>query len=172
MSAATATQPQTLKQHALENMKFAHASGQQLMVGFPDNHACFQATPTDNHLLWTLGHLAATNGWFVTLLDANAKSNVPENYNALFGMESKPLPDAAKYPAFATVRKVYEDSFAQLVKVFEGLPESQMSSPVVGNGYGFCNSKVDVAMKSAWHEGYHFGQVAGLRKVLGITKKK
>lgn len=164
--------PTTLKQLALDNMKFAHAYAQKLTKDFPDSKALFQSCPTDNHLLWTLGHLATTNGWFAILLDANAKSAIPETFNALFGMESKPSPDPKAYPPIAEIRKHFEDSFALVVKLFDATPDAQMTAEPATNGYGFCTSKVDVALKSAWHEGYHLGQIASLRKALGITSKK
>lgn len=162
----------TTKQHALEIMTYAHDYAKAKFDEVPENKAMFQSCPTDNHLLWTLGHLATTNGWFAILLDANAKSGIPESYNALFGMESKPSPDAKVYPPFAEVKKHYNDSFALVVKLFQATPDSEMSSETATNGYGFCTSKADVALKSAWHEGYHLGQVASLRKAMGIVAKK
>lgn len=168
----TATAAKSTKQHALEIMKFAHEYAQKLVKDVPDNKALFQSCPSDNHVLWTLGHLANTNAWFATLLDKNAKPTIPANYNDLFGMETQPSPDAKKYPPFADVKKHWEDSFAHVVKLFEKTPDAQMSNETETNGYGFCTSKVDVAHKSAWHEGYHLGQVASLRKAAGIAKKK
>jgi hypothetical protein len=87
-------------------------------------------------------------------------------------MDTKPSPDAKVYPSFAEVKKYWEDSFALVVKLFEATPDAQMSDDTATNGYGFCTSKVDVAHKSAWHEGYHLGQVASLRKAAGIAKNK
>ena len=168
----TATAAKTTKQHALESMNFAHAYAQKLINEIPDAKALFQSCPTDNHALWTVGHFASTNAWFALLLDANAKPSVPENYNTLFGSDSKPSPDAKAYPSFAEVKKHWESSFALVVKLFEATPDSQMSADTATNGHGFCTSKVDVAHKSAWHEGYHLGQIASLRKAMGIAKKK
>jgi DinB superfamily len=175
MPAATTAAPvtaKTAKQFAIESMTFAHAYAQKLINEVPESKAFFQSCPTDNHVLWTVGHFACTNAWLATLLDANAKVGVPENYNALFGMESKPSPDPKAYPPLAQVKKHWEDSFAALVKLFEATPDSQMSAETASNGYGFCTSKCDVALKSAWHEGYHLGQIASLRKAMGIVKPK
>lgn len=87
-------------------------------------------------------------------------------------MESKPSPDASKYPSITEVKKKFEDSFALVVKLFEATPESQMNDATATEGHGFCTSKVDVALKSAWHDGYHGGQIASLRKPMGVAKSK
>ncbi len=166
------TQSKSLKQHALESMTFAHGYVQKLTKDIPDAKALYQSCPMDNHVLWTLGHLATTYGWFAILLDAKANAGIPETWNALFGMDSKPSPDASKYPSIAEVRAKFESSFAVVTKLFEATPESQMNDATATDGYGFCSSKVDVALKCAWHDGYHVGQIASLRKPMGVAKAK
>lgn len=136
----------------------------------PNERATAQASPAVNHALWTYGHLAVTNDWVATLIDGKP-SALPSNYNALFGMESTPVDDPNQYPSFADIRTAYTRAGQRLVNAVKTLDDSQLGNPPKGEGYGFVNSFGDGILKAAWHEGWHLGQIADLRRGLGITVK-
>lgn len=88
----------SLKQHALESMTFAHGYVQKLTKDVPDSKALYQSCPTDNHVLWTLGHLATTYGWFAILLDAKANAGIPNPGTPSSAWKASPAPTPASTP--------------------------------------------------------------------------
>ena len=73
--------------------KYAHEVLLKAISDFPANKAAFQTSATDNHLLWHLGHLALDYNWFASAIDGKPLG-VGDADNKLFGMGSKPVPDA------------------------------------------------------------------------------
>lgn len=155
------------KQHALETMKFAHDTLVKTLK-VVEGKELSQPWPEANHALWTMGHLATTYAWLATLIDAKANAGVPDSYNGLFGMESKPTGDAKKYPPVGEVRGAFEKSYALFYGLIEKLPEKDAWSAPAGEGYGFALSKLDCAYKCAWHDGWHAGQVSDIRRALKL----
>ncbi len=156
------------KKHAIELMNFAHGMVEKAAAGIPSDKVCFQASPTGNHLLWTLGHLSTTYAWLATMIDAKANANLPDSFNGLFGSGSKPVPDASKFPPFAEVRRHYENAWKLFLGLVEKLPESELWSACASDSMGFASSKIDSAYKCAWHDGWHLGQLAEVRKALKL----
>ncbi|HZW07644.1 MAG TPA: hypothetical protein VFF65_11015, partial [Phycisphaerales bacterium] len=83
-------------------MKFAHGMIDKMLESIPADKSLHQPHPSSNHVLWTLGHLAATYAWFATTIDAKAGERapfkLPASYGTLFGMGSKPTCDASACP--------------------------------------------------------------------------
>lgn len=154
--------------HAVETMKFAHGMLDTMLATVPAEKSLHQVHPTSNHLLWTLGHLACTYAWFSGTIDAKGGAALPESWGALFGMGSKPSSDAKVYPSLGEVRKGYDAAFAAYVKQVEGLSEADAWTATANDTGGFASSKVDAAYKCAWHDGWHLGQIADLRRALGL----
>lgn len=158
--------------HAVETMKFAHGMLDKMLDTIPADKGTHQQHPTSNHVAWTLGHLASTYAWLAGSIDAQAAQAsvfaLPESYAKLYGGGSKPSADAAAYPSLTESRKRYDETFAALVKLVEGLSEKDAwTAPACDTG-GFTTSKLDGAYKCAWHDGWHLGQIADLRRALGL----
>lgn len=156
------------RQHAVETMNFAHGLLNKMIDSVPPDKAFFQHHPTSNHIVWTMGHLANTYTWLCSLLEKDSKAVLPDAFNGLFGHASKPLADPSKYPAPAEVRKVYDSAYRAFMSAFEKLPESDLWAKPEAETQGFASSKVDAAYKCAWHDGWHLGQVADVRRALGL----
>jgi hypothetical protein len=160
--------------HAVEMMKFAHGMLDKMLETIPDDKCVHQQHPTSNHVAWTLGHMASTYAWLATTIDANAASGgtgafaLPESYAKLFGGGSKPSANMKDYPPLAESRKRYNEAFAAYLKMVEGLSEKDAWSPCAIETGGFASSKIDGAYKCAWHDGWHLGQIADLRRALGL----
>ena len=77
------------KARAVELLQWVHNLTNLLIDSIPADRACFQCAPTDNHLLWNLGHLAATYEWIGTLM--GGQKTLQEAYNTLFGGGFKSL---------------------------------------------------------------------------------
>lgn len=147
--------------------KFSHDVLTKLATEFPEDKAIFQTSPTDNHLLWHLGHLAMDYHWFAAAIDGKP-AGVPAEDNTLFGMGSKPLPDAKAYPPLAELRRRYEAGWQRFITAAEALRDDDATKPIFGESSGFLKDRLDTVDKVAWHDGWHAGQISGLRKALGL----
>jgi hypothetical protein len=165
--AVKAAPSSVLRDHAIGIATFAHGMTARAASGFAPDQVTAQTPGCANHALWTLGHLASTASWLATLVDGKPHS-VPESYYGLFGPGSKPVSDPATYPPFDEVRRAFDDTFQRLVSAASGMSDEEMKSPCLADSMGFCADKLDVLHKGAWHEGWHVGQLATLRRELGL----
>lgn len=156
-----------LAHHAREALVWTHRMTLALLRDWPGERLTFQTTPTDNHALWTVGHLATAYAWFASLIDGQM-TELPDGYQQMFGYGSKPVSDPNAYPPMNEVLSVHERAFERVLSAFDGLAPDEVVSPVAGDAHGVCQTRVEVMYRLAWHEGWHQGQLASLRKALGL----
>ena len=152
---------------AVALLRWTHDFLNKLTADFPPEKMTAQACPTDNHVMWTLGHLATTYVWIASLLDGKVMP-LPESYQTLFGYKSKPTSDAGAYPPAAEVRRNCDAAFARLLEAAGALKEADAHKPVLGESYGFASDRLDAIYKTIWHEGWHQGQISCMRRALGM----
>lgn len=168
-SSSKPTSSTAMRDRAIAQAQFARKIVNRYATGFEDVTA--QPTNLPNHLLWSLGHLAATASWFNTLMAKDASHTVPSNYESLFGMDSKPVSDPSAYPSFDEVKKNFDNSFETLIANAMNFNDEQLQAPPEQDGHGFVSDKLDCLFKLAWHEAWHLGQIVDQRRALGITVK-
>ena len=160
------------KADALKLLDWVHGFTTRMIETWPADKAVFQTAPTDNHLLWTVGHLATTYGWFVGLLTgsmaAGAAGALPANYNELFGYKSAPKPSENDYPTLSEVRRHMDATYGQMVAALRAMPEADLGKPCAMDTGGFATSRLDAMLKACWHDGWHQGQLSNLRRALGL----
>ncbi|MBL8876457.1 MAG: DinB family protein [Phycisphaerae bacterium] len=155
------------RDHALRSLAFAHAITEKAIAGFPESKLTHQPSPTDNHLLWTIGHLTTTYAWFKSCFDG-AMFPLPDSYNDLFGMGSKPKSDHAAYPGIVELKRHFESSYEAFIAAAKKLSDADLAQPPATETGGFCNDKLDALERAAWHEGWHCGQLCSVRKHLNL----
>jgi len=153
--------------HSIELLKFTRSITDGLLKDFPAGKWTHQPAPTDNHALWTLGHLASTDAWFCGVVGATGAS-MPEGSDKLFGMGSKPVNDPAAYPKPEALLQLMRDNRAALLAWLEKATPAQLAQSTKEQTGGFMSDALDGAYKIAWHEGWHGGQLAGIRKAIGL----
>jgi len=158
----------TAKERAIANLRFARSMTDKLIAGFPEAKAAFQPAPTDNHLAWSIGHMAMTNAWF-TGLATGKKAHFPESYESLFGYKSTPKADPKLYPPMSELMKHHREAFEGLIKAIETSADDAMTRPCVEDSGGFAKDMQDVADRAVWHEGWHSGQISSLRRALALA---
>ncbi|MBW7906322.1 MAG: DinB family protein [Phycisphaerae bacterium] len=156
------------QQRSLGLLRFARGLLAGMLKDFPNDKLLAQPSPTDNHALWTMGHLAATYQWFLQTL--GDKGNVPDSYQGLFSFGTTPSPFVATYPPADEVRGHFEASFERFMQVAGAMPAKELMSPPAIDTGGFAATKLDVVERAAWHEGWHTGQVASLRRAFGLPR--
>lgn len=159
---------QALRRQAIDNLKWCHASMHALAKDWPADRLTFQPSGSENHLMWTLGHLATFYSWAHSLVTGK-RLPLPPEFPKLFGYGSRPQADAGAYPAFERVQQVHDESFDTLVAAFERLGPDELLAPPVENSHGTAETRLDVIHRTAWHDGWHQGQISALRRSLGLT---
>lgn len=151
----------------IEFMHFTRLMSLKTLADWPADKLTFQRGPEDNHPLWVMGHLAGTDAWIGGLLKIPG-TEVPEAYQALFGMGSKPLPDLKAYPAVDEIRGCFNGARSAIRHWLDNASEKDLATPLKDATGGFADDAADAFHKLCWHEGWHLGQVATLRKALGL----
>lgn len=155
------------RQKAAGLLRFARKVSNDVLKDFPESKYAHQRTPADNHPFWAMGHMVLTDAWMAGVMGIPGVA-APEGWDKLFGQGSKPVSDPKRYPAPAEMRQHFENSRAAILNWLESAPESALATPLKEKTGGFAEDPLDAMAKIAWHEGWHFGQVATLRKDLGL----
>lgn len=155
------------RRRAIAAAGFARATTDALLADFPEDRLLYQSAPGANHALWTIGHLAAATVYFRSLLDGSI-DGVPTSYLKLFGYGSTPLTDRAAYPPVDELRRHRDSAFAAFVRVASDLPPSELLGPPAQKAEGLADDKLAAIERLAWHEGWHSGQISGIRRALGM----
>jgi hypothetical protein len=136
-------------------------------LDFPADKAAANLPGSENHCLWTLGHFASAYWYFGECIGAGI-SAPDENHRKLFGPGSKPVADASVYPPEKQLREVMTRNFDLFVARAKQLKESDLASPCPNGGGGFLKNQMEAILVLAHHEGWHSGQLASLRRGLGL----
>lgn len=154
-----------IRDHLIAHLVTARGVTDKLIDGMPDDALTHQTCPTDNHALWTMGHLAGADCFFGGM--CGAKTHQPDTYQALFGMKSKPGPRHL-YPPVQAVRDTYKATRAALLDWLRNASDADLCQDLREKSGGFVTDPVSAMMIAAWHEGWHGGQIASIRKALGL----
>jgi DinB superfamily len=122
------------------------------------------------HVAWQVGHLAFAEYRLVLervrgVRPADA-ALLPPAYFPLFGRDSTPDPDPAKYPSASEIRAVFDRVHEQVLHDLAGHPEADLDAPVL-TPHRLTKTKREVLSWCSHHEMVHAGQIALLRRLLG-----
>jgi uncharacterized damage-inducible protein DinB len=160
--------PDALRTQLLTAFDYTDKAVEDLFAGIPDDQYLHQPCPGGNHALWTLGHLATVNQYFLVNL-AGHDDALAEKYRATFFAKSQPSPDASSYPPLAVVRDYFKSSRAAFRAWVESLTDEQLAGPPPEKFSKFAPTLGNVLMRLVWHEGVHYGQLTVIRKSLGLA---
>ena len=156
------------KTGAIAALRMSRGILNQLIADFPADKAAFQPAPTDNHLLWMLGHMPYGYVYFASILGGTV-TEPPESWKPLFSAGSKPEPDAKKYPSVAEMKKVFDSTFEEFMAIVEKMSAEDLGkAPAIPAAW--LPDRLAALHAVVWHEGWHGGQLANVRKALGLPK--
>lgn len=154
----------------------SHVLFARYLAGFDSNNCLATAPSLPNHVVWTLGHLA------LTLYRAASKFdgiNPPQSVfieghvgdSLRFGMESvafgsRPKPDATIYPPFERCLQIFEDAIERTCAALENASEASLDKQIAWGKQ--LSPAWKLAARMAFHNGTHCGQIADLRRALGL----
>jgi len=160
-----------------EQIRAAHALLARYFGGFTDEMRTRQAANLPNHAAWSLGHLA------ITLHRAaerfGEQTGLPESDfisgdggdEGRFGTESvsfgsTPSDDPARYPTWQRCREILAAAVERAARALENLPDDELNAEVQwGAGK---STRRQLALRQIFHLGTHCGQLADLRRALGM----
>lgn len=154
-------------ERTIQTMEWIRARTHDLLKDIPADKHTYQPSITDNHVIWTLGHLALTDEWLHSMLDPSFKSTLPESYKTLF-YGSKCEGDPKTYPTYAEVKKHFDATHDAFIKAAKAATDQTLNASLKEKSGGFADDGFDALNKGMWHEGWHCGQIAGIRKALGL----
>lgn len=151
------------------------------LKGFSDANHTAQAPGLPNHVAWCLGHLALTMHRAAEKLDPapipaadfiDTKGRSEHRGDARrFSTESvafgsTPAGDAARYPSFARCQEIYNNAIDRLAAAVRGATDAQLDAVTA---WGPSETPIGLlCARMAFHNGMHTGQIADLRRALGI----
>ncbi|MCG8409608.1 MAG: DinB family protein [Phycisphaerales bacterium] len=157
-----------LLQAGLDTLTFSRKAFMGLIDSIPEDKLLHQPSEGANHAMWIMGHLACTDEFFMNKL-GDRPFNRFGDWEKIFFMGSKPSPNASDYPSANEVRETMANNREQLVSWVKPWDESKLLSPLPGDLRNFATSHASWISTLAWHEGMHTGQLAAIRKSLGLT---
>jgi hypothetical protein len=126
-----------------------------------------QPFPGANHALWTLGHLATVDQYFLMSL-AGRDGALFEKNKPVFFAKSQPSPNAGDYPPLESVRAYYESSRAERRAWMDGLDNARLTAPLPDKWQTFAPDLAGFFLRLVWHDGMHYGQLTVIRKSLKL----
>ena len=156
-----------VKARKIADLKWVRWITESLIKDFPADKAPYQPWQGENHVVWSLGHLATTYAWLTGVMGGVAPE-MPASFQEAFKPGVKPTADAARYPTLAEVKAHFDGTCQKLLATIEGLTEDQLSAPLKESLGGFASNGWEVLDRSAWHEGWHAGQISSVRRSLGL----
>jgi uncharacterized damage-inducible protein DinB len=157
-----------LRDQLLAAFDWTDKAVEDLFAGIPAEEFLHQPCPGANHALWTLGHLATVNQYFLNKL-AGHDGALFEKYREMFFAKSQPKPDAASYPPVDVLRDYFKTSRAAFRGWVESLTDEQLAGPPPEGFQKFAPTLGTLLMRLLWHEGMHYGQLTVIRKSLGLA---
>jgi len=131
---------------------------------------CWQPFETANHVLWSVGHIGVGDGLAIESLTGK-KSSIPNGYDALFGPKSTPVADASKYPSQKDVMDFLAKQRQDLLRALDASDEGVLTRPMPDMWKSLWPDVGAMLFSLACHEDFHTGQIAVIRKALGLKPK-
>jgi hypothetical protein len=123
-----------------------------------------------SHVGWQVGHLAFAEYrmalWRIRGPKPEDADLFSSDFVRLFGANSVPDADPAKYPSPAEVRAILDRVHEQVMRELPRLDETELDQPVP-HPHKFANTKLLALLWCSHHEMLHAGQIGLLRRQLG-----
>jgi hypothetical protein len=159
-------------QLAIDQIHFARNYTIRLLDATPTGEWFRQPACGVSHVAWQVGHLAMAQYRMALERIRGPKPQDAELISAeflrLFGRESVPDPDPARYPGQAEIRTVFDRVHEQVLRELPGLGESELDNPVL-KPHSLVKTKLWSLLWCAQHEAVHAGQIGLLRRQLGYA---
>ena len=136
----------------------------QALDGLGPEQLCCRPTENNTHMLWIAGHVPQTRTSVLKLMGETFDTG----WGDLFTRGSV-LKDASSYPSIAEIFATMDKVSAQLHARLTSLSEETLCAAAVGPKFPNSSNLLEQIGFLAWHDSYHIGQLAYIRKSLGFA---
>lgn len=158
---------QPLHDHVLAAYDWTQNALKHVFDAIPAEHFLHQPFPGANHALWTMGHLATVDQYFLKSIAGRDGALFEQNKGKFFA-KSQPSPNAGDYPPLESVRAYFDSSRSEFRAWIDGLDDAKLAAPLPQEWQQFAQTLGGMILRLVWHEGMHYGQLTVLRKSLGL----
>ncbi len=141
-----------------------------LIEDIPADKWCWQPQPNANHVLWSVGHIAVVDDLAISTLTGKP-AEPPPPWAGLFAPGSTPQSDPAAYPSPDEVIAYLKAQRQTLLTALDAAPDDIFDRPMPSEWSHLWPDVGCALLSLAWHEGFHTGQIATIRKTLGLKPK-
>lgn len=166
----------TRQQTLAATVRESKALLERYFAGFDESNCVAAAPNLPNHFLWTLGHVSISMYRLAAKIDGRdlPQSNFidgPVGDSLRFGTESvsfgsRPKPDASIYPPLERGLEIFANAAERAATAFENAIDADLEKEVVWGKWMV--PAWSLATRIAFHNGTHCGQIADLRRALGM----
>ena len=121
-----------------------------------------QPTPHSNPMLWVFGHIVATRAMMLGVLGESFDTG----WGDLF-TRGATLHESSRYPSRDDIERVHRNVVDRLKAKFRSLTDADLAGPATGKQLPGAKTVADQLAFLAFHESYHVGQLAYIRKSIG-----
>jgi hypothetical protein len=151
------------------------------LAGFNDATHVRQTPDLPNHVAWNLGHLALTMHRVSAMIDGQplpsdqflegADGTRGSRDKGVFDREavafgSRPEERHDRYPNLARCTQVFELACDRLAQAVQSVPDAKLDEQVPWGGGQITLAML--VMRMVFHNGFHTGQIADMRRALGF----
>jgi hypothetical protein len=123
-----------------------------------------------SHVGWQVGHIAFSQYrlalWRIRGPQPQDDGLFSPDFLSLFGANSVPDANSARYPSPGEVRAVLDSVHKKVLKELPGMSDAELDQPVL-QPHPFAKTKLLALLWCAHHEMLHAGQIGLLRRLLG-----
>lgn len=156
----------TIQEQVLAAFDWTQSQFKSIFDAIAPEDYLHQPFPGANHALWTMGHIATVDQYFLQKF-SGCDPGLFERYRTIFFAKSTPSPNAADYPPIGDVRAYFDKSRAAFRSWLESLSDEELSATLPAEQQRFGSHLAALLFRLVWHEGMHYGQLTVLRKSLG-----
>lgn len=146
-------------------LKYNGALMKSILTGLPSADLWNRPTDRSNPILWIYGHIVATRASIAGLLGERFDTG----WGALFDRGAQ-LQSADRYPRVQEIERVNRDVVERLKRQFASLTDAELAGPPTETHLPGVTTLAEQLAGYAFHESYHVGQMAYVRKALGHSR--
>jgi len=120
-------------------------------------------TPNTNGMLWIYGHMAAVRGRMLAALGEEFDPGLGDAFG-----RGAALQDASTYPSREKINEASREVNRRLFAKLAALTDADLAKPAQGPKPNFVQTVGEQIAFFALHDSYHVGQLAYVRKALGL----
>jgi uncharacterized damage-inducible protein DinB len=160
---------------ATELVGFALEGGRAVLEGFVrdiegDALVASASGEGGSHTLWILGHLTLSESGILHGYMQGGASPLAD-WQPLFGRGSEPVADASKYPTKEALLKQFREVRGETMTYLATLSEADLDRETSAQRKDLFGTVGRCLGMMVIHQSYHTGQLAVIRKRLGLERK-